>query len=308
MEIYKEMKDILSQNNIDVSNLGEEYYNDRVFDLLSDQSISNAKGESWYGRFRDVVSDPNNLFIHRCEDSGKVKDGVVTLHNGIKIYDQCYYNDFSDIFSINLGVHEPSEERMFAKVLKYMDKGSVMIELGSYWAFYSMWFARDVEDSICYCIEPELENLNVGIRNFELNNLNGNFYQGYIGHGNMNVYDFAMTNGIEKIDLLHSDIQGSELQMLEQITPLLDKKLVKYIFIATHDNSLHNSCMDYLKSHGYRIICDCDFDKQTFQCDGFILACPEDVNEIEKTNIGDRSKAKLISETYFSEFFNNRGR
>lgn len=305
------MVDILSQNNIDVSNLGEEYYDDRVFYLLSDQSINNTKGGGCYGRFRDIVSDPNNLFIPRCEGAGEVKDGLVTLHNGIKIYAQCYYNDFSDIFPINLGVHEPSEERMFAKVLKYMEKGSVMIELGSYWAFYSMWFARDVEDSICYCIEPDPTNLNIGIKNFELNNLKGNFHQGAIGNGQLNLYDFAMANNIEKIDLLHSDIQGYELQMLEQITPLLDKKLVKYLFISTHDEdvpNIHQSCISYLESKGYRIVCNCDYYNETFQYDGFILACPNDLNEIEHTEIGDRSKTKLISESYFSEFYTDRGR
>ena len=299
------MKDILLKQNIDVSKLGEEFYDDTVFEILSDEKIKNTKGHDWYGRFRDIVSDPNNLFISRCDESGVLEDGIVTLHNGLKIYDQCYYNDFSDIFRINKGVHEPSEERMFAKVLKFIDKGGVMIELGSYWAFYSMWFARDIEDSTCYCIEPDPANLNIGIKNFELNNLKANFTHGAIGNGQMNLYDFIVENKINKIDLLHSDIQGSELEMLHQIQELLLNKKIKYIFISTHDNNLHHSCISFLKLFGYRIICDCDYDNQTFIYDGFILACPEELNEILHTNIGDRSKTQLISESLFDEMFKN---
>ena len=45
-----------------------------------------------------------------------------------------------------------------------------MIELGSYWAYYSLWFASQVKDAQNYLIEPDPRRLEIGRKNFELNN------------------------------------------------------------------------------------------------------------------------------------------
>ena len=45
----------------------------------------------------------------------------------------------------NKGVHEPQEEKAFLEVLNYVEKGSTMIELGSYWGFYSLWFNKKIK-------------------------------------------------------------------------------------------------------------------------------------------------------------------
>ena len=53
----------------------------------------------------------------------------------------------------NRGVHEPGEERMFAEVIRRMPPGALMIELGSYWAFYSTWFGKAVPSARIFCVE-----------------------------------------------------------------------------------------------------------------------------------------------------------
>jgi len=44
-----------------------------------------------------------------------------------------------------------------------------MLEFGSYWAFYSMWFYREVPTARCFCIEPATHNIQMGKDNFALN-------------------------------------------------------------------------------------------------------------------------------------------
>lgn len=92
--------------------------NDPKFsDYFIDKSINNVKGLSIPDRFVDIVSDPSNLLIPRVMNAGKVENNVIILHNGIKVYNNCYYSEFSNILKINGGCHEPAEERMFMEVL-----------------------------------------------------------------------------------------------------------------------------------------------------------------------------------------------
>lgn len=307
MDIYKEMRDILSSNGIisDNFSFGDEYFTDDIFRILS-KSTKNIKGKTFTERFRDIISDPNNLFIKRCESAGKLENGIITLHNGIKVYDRCYYDKFSDILILNKGVHEPSEERAFDKVLKHINIGATMIELGSYWSFYSIWFLKTIENGKSFCIEPEDECLSIGIENFKLNELKGDFTKGFIGYDNMNLLDFINEKNIEYVDILHSDIQGYEFEMLNQIKPFLQESKIKYIFLSTHSNTIHNKCIDILKECDYKILCSCDFDNESFQFDGFILSCPKDLNEIEEFQLGCREYSHIISSESFNKILNNK--
>ncbi|HJP64191.1 MAG TPA: hypothetical protein VJ844_12165 [Mucilaginibacter sp.] len=81
----------------------------------------------------------------------------------------------------NKGVHEPQEERVFQEVLKDLRANSTMVELGSYWAFYSMWFLSKIEGGKTYLYEPSAENLAVGKINYQENNFKGDFNHAFIG-------------------------------------------------------------------------------------------------------------------------------
>jgi len=288
----------------------ENFYTDNIFNLLEDESINNVKGgfndpSDNFNRFKDIISDPNNLYINRVENAGVIEGKTITLHNGIKVSAE-YYGNFIEILKHNLGVHEPSEERAFQKVLSKLKKGSTMIELGSYWSMYSIWFMKTIEDSISYCIEPDARNMRVGIKNFELNGLKPNFIQGKISKNDFNPLNFFVKNNLENIDILHSDIQGYEIEMLEMIQPYLSEKKIKYLFISTHSNPLHYGCISFLKENDYKILCSCDFDNESFQYDGFILACPNDLFEIDEFEVGNRSKTELISDEELIKIINNK--
>ena len=187
----------------------------------------------FFERFRDVISDPINEKIERCDKSGIIEDNYVYMHNGVKIYRDSYYGEFSDILILNKGVHEPQEEYAFSVVLNNIrKKDPIMLELGSYWAFYSLSLISKIPESRCFMIEPGDIEIEKGISNFKLNNKEGRFIKGKIGFNEISVDDFVISEKIPHIDILHSDIQGYELEMLNGSINSLRQKIIDYIFIV----------------------------------------------------------------------------
>ena len=242
--------------------------------IVSNYDNKKAAADDLQGRFREIMADPSNQFITRAKDAGTIKDDYIIMHNGLKVHigDNSYYGKFSDILALNKGVHEPQEERMFAEVLKYISPGGTMVELGAYWSFYSMWFNRDIDGAVNFMVEPELKNLEIGKENFKLNNMKGDFTHSYVGNEGLKIDEFVEKKEIDTIDILHSDIQGYELQMLQGAEQVINQGRIKFIFVSTHSQELHYACLKFLKQHNYIIIASADFDHETFCYDGIIVA------------------------------------
>lgn len=234
----------------------------------------------WSERIEKVKSSPDNQHIKRVEGAGKIFKDYQLMHNGLKIGLGSYY-DYGNTILIreNKGVHEPEEERIFDEVLSTLSPGSTIVELGSYWAFYSMWFASRVSEAKCFMVEPDPHKMNFGKQNFKMNGFSGKFILGYIGEKSNNkesiptltVDQIASKFQIDSIDILHSDIQGFELQMLKGSAGLLSSSRIKNLFISTHSNELHYQCIEYLEGHNYSIEHSIDLD-QTYSWDGLIVA------------------------------------
>jgi hypothetical protein len=268
-------------------------------DKLINHNINNTKGITFEDRFIDIISDPNNIFIKRCENAGTTENECVILHNGIKVVKNGYYGSFSKILVLNKGCHEPAEERMFELILQDIPENGTMIELGSYWAFYTIWFHKVIKQARNYCIEPELQNLNLGKQNCLLNNVtNVDFTQGFVGKNNISISNFVLEKKIDYIDILHSDIQGYELEMLQDITNLLVQNKIKYLFISTHSDNIHYKCIQLLQENKYRIIASADFETETFCYDGIIVACHSDNQKFGNYSIGNRKFTKLRTTPY----------
>ena len=200
------------------------------------------------------------------------------MHNALLIETLSYYGyPVLQMLVKSKGIHEPQEEYAFQEVLKVMKPGSTMLELGAYWSFYSMWFNQQVAEAKNYMIEPW--EIHHGIKNFEINKMKGDFSQYYIsdkpgkhedGTDIINIDTYIEQKSIDFLDILHSDIQGQELEMLHGAKKLLNDKKVGYIFVSTHSNELHKDCSDFLKDLGYTLVCSADKD-QTFSYDGLLV-------------------------------------
>jgi hypothetical protein len=235
----------------------------------------------WRRRIDDVVSCPDNAFIPRVPGAGRTEDGLVTLHNGLRVSAMGYYSSgMLNLLIENRGVHEPQEERAFREVLDRVAPGGTMIELGAYWGFYSLWFAGSVPGAQCFLVEPNSANLLSGKINFRRAGFQAVFERAYAGREEgraadgtriVNVDAFCRRRGIEHLSILHSDIQGAEADMLRGAASMLAGRKIDYVFISTHDNPLHRQCMEILEGHGYVVLASADCD-ETYSDDGLVVA------------------------------------
>lgn len=247
-------------------------------------STVNALGRvspEWRKRIDDVVACPDNYHIPRVEGAGKLSEGLVTMHNGIRVSALGYYGPgLMNLLVENKGVHEPQEERAFAEVLRHIPARGIMIELGAYWGFYSLWFAQVVPNASCYLIEPVDENIRSGRLNFGRLGCHAVFERAFVGDTNgvgsdstptITLDRFCQAHKISRVSVLHADIQGAEVDMLRGAESLLSEKRIDYVFISSHSNVLHYRCIDVLKAHDYIILASADLD-QTYSVDGVIVA------------------------------------
>ena len=243
------------------------------------------KGTSYVERYREIVSDPINILIKRVPEAGYVdKNDCVILHNGHRVPvagHLAYYRDFSDILIINRGVHEPLEEYCFQEMLrKIKSESPKMIELGSYWAHYSMWLMKEFPKANCYMVEPEQRNKKCGENNFTINGYKGEFIKSFVGSTSFQLDAFTSERNISSLDVLHADIQGYELEMLQGGQSFLTSHRANYVFISTHSETLHSSVVEKLKEFGYRIEVSSEVSYHTTSGDGFVLASSPKVSSI----------------------------
>jgi hypothetical protein len=241
---------------------------------------SKAEAADLGGRFREIVSDPLNLVIPRCARAGCVEDGLVVLHNGLRVPTSgslAYYGDFSAVLVINRGVHEPLEEFVFHALLSRLPADPAMLELGAYWGHYSMWLKSVRPAATVHLVEPEAANLEAGRLNFERNGLQGTFEQARVAAGEFTVDGYLARSGLARLDVLHTDIQGDELQMLAGASRALSTKAVDHVFLSTHSQDLHARSVEALARHGYRVEVSADFDTATTSYDGFVYASRPDM-------------------------------
>ncbi len=239
------------------------------------QLPSKAQGNDFLGRFREIVSDPLNALISRHPLAGTLAAGRVILHNGLEVPatgDDAYYGSFSDILVVNRGVHEPLEEFVFQELLVGLPANPHMLELGAYWGHYSMWLKMAHPAAIVTLVEPEAANMEAGRRNFSHNGLTGEFFQAFVGRGHFSVDGYLAARPNQRLTILHADIQGFELEMLEDCSESLTARKIDYLFVSTHSQDRHRDTCEILARMGYRVEVSSDFDFQTTSFDGFVFA------------------------------------
>ncbi len=233
----------------------------------------------WNNRIELVLQSPDNESIIRAQNAGEVIGDVQIMHNNLRINVGSYYGDGNTVLlNKNRGVHEPQEEKAFGEILDCIPKDSVMLELGAFWGFYSMSFLQKIRNGKSYLIEPDFHALLSGKNNFMLNNLTGHFSNYYISdHGEpgdvpvISVDEFLKQENIDRLTVLHSDIQGFEFKMLNGAIEFLKEGKIDYLFISTHSNELHDNCKAFLIEYQYQILCDANLD-ETYSWDGLIVA------------------------------------
>jgi FkbM family methyltransferase len=242
--------------------------------------------------------------LPKVEAAGQVitrEDGreVQVMHNGVVVEAGGYFGDWmAEIIRSLRGHHEPQEELAFARILDHLagaDRPLSAIELGSFWAYYSLWFLHEFPDGRVVAMEPDPLNLELGKRNFALNGRTGTFVQGVIGPRPGEPTDFVSeTDGqthsvaqmsletlmaagdLDHVDLLLCDIQGGEQYFFTQAMDLLRRGVARFAVVSTHHHSIsgdaltHQKLLDLFRDMGAHIVVEHTVG-ESFSGDGLIV-------------------------------------
>ena len=211
------------------------------------------------------------------------------MHNGVKVELGGYHGDWMQRIITSLrGHHEPQEEKVFYEILKHVGDKPTMLELGAYWAYYSLWFRRTFPDATSFMVEPILNNFELAKRNFKLNGLEGHFIYGCIGDSYLDNTTFVNwnkdridmpqfsvdhiieANNIEFLDVLHSDIQGAEVDMLNGCLKSIENNKIGFFVVSTHGDK-HEKCLNFFREREMHIIAEHSIDASA-SADGLIVA------------------------------------
>ena len=263
--------------------------------------------ENIKNRVKETISCMDCSEIEKVPLAGEIlEDTYQVMHNGVKVIRGGYHGTWMESIIRELkGHHEPQEEKAFDLVMNRIktNQAGVMIELGSNWAYYSMWFNKVLKDPINIMLEPTKEKLDIGKRNFKANDMSGIFENVFIGRESKEdstfvdwdgksyalskvcIDDIASKYELEDITILHSDIQGAEYDMLLGAQRLLNNKQIEYLFVSTHGDVIHNDCLNYLLSKQYTILCEHNV-SESYSADGLIVASRNEETKIEVSKKG----------------------
>jgi len=266
------------------------------------------------------------------------------MHNGLKITKDCYQGPWmTKVIELLRGHHEPQEELAFYEVLKVLRENPsdlqerTILELGSFWGYYSLWFAKEFPRSQVVCVEPDPIHMAVGQQNFLRNGVMGHFIAAKISQENRIRSKFLCVSdgvvreveslsfsgivkraGLTDVDLVHVDIQGSEIDLLLDLPNVLQETKIRFIFVSSHDlvisgsPTTHQDALRILQENGAFIICEHSV-SESYSGDGFILASFFEADKSLKIAISyNRSKNSLFGEweprlaTYMNSHANSK--
>lgn len=239
--------------------------------------------------------------LPKVDGAGAVVDGVQLMHNGVKVVKGGYYGDWMvEVIRRLRGHHEPQEEVAFHAVVERLavsgHPAPVMLELGAFWAYYSLWFRNRIPTGRCFLVEPDPAYLEVGRRNFALNGFEGTFLQAAVGAAPAAPSPFECesdglsrpvpTEGLasllasfrlERVDLLFADVQGAEWPLLDGAHELLADGRVRFLVVSTHHHAIsgdpltHQRCLGLLRELGAHVVTEHTV-AESFSGDGLIVA------------------------------------
>ncbi|MCU1476038.1 MAG: hypothetical protein JWQ64_731 [Subtercola sp.] len=229
--------------------------------------------------------------IPKVERAGEVyeHDGtaVQIMHNGLLVEADGYGGTWmTEIIRVLNGHHEPQEELVFSRIVARLHEtggAHAMIELGSFWSYYSLWFCAEFPDGRVVAIEPDPANLELGRRNTALNGFTDRitFIQAAIGDEpgktirirtesdneerdivTADVASLMADAALEHVDIVLCDVQGAETIMLARARGDFAAGRIRFLIVSTHHHRIsgdpltHQNALALLLESGAHIIAE----------------------------------------------------
>lgn len=241
--------------------------------------------------------------IPKVADAGRIIETesgpVQIMHNGVKVVAGGYHGDWmAHVIRALRGHHEPQEELIFDSLLRLCRHNSLIVELGAFWAYYSLWYLHEIPGSRAICVEPDPQNRAVGERNIALNDVQQRvaLQSAWVGEKEQaafalhaeslgteltlpcfNMDSISRLAGENTIEILHMDVQGAELPFLKSMAQAIENGRVRFLVASTHHSSIsgskttHRDCVEKITSLGGRILIEHDV-QESFSGDGLVVA------------------------------------
>lgn len=239
--------------------------------------------------------------IPKVADAGRTLDRggtrVQVMHEGSLVVAGGYYGEWMERIIRGLrGHHEPQEELAFHHLLAACRPGTLMIEVGAFWAYYANWWLGAVPGARAACVEPDANHRSIGERNLALNGRRATWIEASVGREASPPAPFVRESdgarvalpchsleslldalGRPEVEMLHLDCQGAELHFLESVGPAARAGLLRFVMVSTHHASIsgspstHGDCLRLLQDEGAAILCEHTVD-ESFSGDGLIVA------------------------------------
>jgi FkbM family methyltransferase len=281
--------------------------------LKSYRGLSNSIKE----RIQATVSCHDMDYVPRVENAGKIVsvngNNVQIMHNGVYVEEAGYQGKWQEKVIKQLrGAHEPQEEKVFNEALKLIKPGATMIELGSWWCYYSLWFLKTIKNGKAICCEPDPENIKLGKTNMRLNGYatpkDMVFLQAAAGSEDGKTIEFLTEKRklvkvpirsvdslleemkVDEVEILHMDIQGAELDALKGARKSIRSGKIRFIFVSTHhysiagDPNIHQRCLNFISRNGGYIVAKHTI-AESCSGDGLIVASFRDSDKDFKVKI-----------------------
>ena len=229
-------------------------------------------------RMATTVSCTDADDLPKVEGAGDVREvnghRVQVMHNGLLVEEGGYFGAWmAEIIRALRGHHEPQEELVFARIVERLradaPRQPTMIEFGSHWTFYSLWFCTELGGARAVGLEPDPAFLEVGRRNAALNDLTDRvtFVHGAVGGPPGESLEFvAESDGqrhqvaqhdlaslmrehdLDHVDLVLSDIQGFETVLLDRARGDLVAGRVRFLIVSTHHRAISGDPLTHQKA------------------------------------------------------------
>jgi len=236
--------------------------------------------------------------IPKVRGAGRIFDldgeQVQVMHDGTLVLAGGYYGTWiSRIIAGLHGHHEPQEELLFHALLSHVRPGTLFVELGAYWSFYTNWYLGAVPGSRAVCVEPEEAHLEIGRRNLGLNGREAMLIRAAVGAAYrpaaaaggtdietlecLDMPTLEMRIGHEPIELLHMDVQGAETGFIRSMRRSEATERLRFLVVSTHHESIsgtpstHDDCLEELRSQGAVVLAEHSV-AESFSGDGLIVA------------------------------------
>lgn len=266
-------------------------------------NIQRRQGSVGVDRVAMTISCRDTDAIGKVPDAGRIEDSVQgrvqIMHNGLRVVAGGYHGEWMEkIISELRGHHEPQEELMFNALLSHCGSGSLFVELGAFWSYYSLWYLQAIPQSTAICVEPDPQNLEMGRRNAELNGYTDRirFIQSWIGEKaspsheaiaesvgrpvtleRLEMASILALSGGRTSEILHIDAQGAELGFLRSMAAVPEAGRPRFLVVSTHHVSIsgssttHRDCLAEINHQGGKILCEHGVE-ESFSGDGLIVA------------------------------------